>query len=1133
VVEVQRRARDQSLTSSDLRTLLFVPIGGPGVSAARRTALDFVICNPQLARPVLWIHVQSTGLPAPVDRVRLAPSSTGPIFEAQVSLVINGRTVVSRWHKGQTKKAAKQRAHVDLITQLTEVPKAEAKRDAAPSEGPTPAAANSGVLDVPAPHRAVDDGTSDRTIRPAIAPRIRLREAPGAAPLPTVVQALCRGAGLVFDPGTAAGQAAFLCVLPDGQGGARKQPGSISSTLLLPGGELARLDCLRADLLELLPVLAGIDEVAWSDSTRLWSRVVRLALRMISQGRVLPTVAEARDPSDRQPTWRIGPVTAAMRDQVEAFAEELLLQPQRLRLDDQEGEEPDDPMDAVSACLDAVADRFVPAPGFRHLLGPVPFAAHVHHDDPITPLQDWADSIEDELDTEPAVPMILRIPEPHGDRPKALYVTLRLATLPDSPDTAVDAASVWTRREDFPGSSFDLRRRVARALRSAAAVFFPLRPLGAQPHPEALILTLGEVAELRGRAAQELLRAGIAVEWHKGWAADLSAHVLIGTGSAVPVGQGGFGLGEVLDRRWQITLDGVALTDDEMDYLAVQALPHVRLHNRWVLLDEDIRYRLRHRRLPPITARQGLLDALSSHATIDGATYACTTAGGLTALMDKLCASDEQLKASPAPVGLRKTTLHAYQQSGLNWLNRLTALGFGALLADDMGTGKTIIAIAFHLCRQSLNLGPTLVLCPTGLFQKWEKEVALHAPEVNVIRYHGPRRSLAGIKRNTIVLTNYELLCRDSEDLTARSWGLVIADEAQKIKNSETLVAQVARTLPAGARLALTGTPMENRADELWCLLDWCNPELFGTRQHFIAGYARPIERATTPEETEAARARLQQLLRPFIRRRLKTDPTLGLPLPPKQEITHTTALSKEQIGLLEGLMRDTQHQLRTCPGRGRYGELVLKLILGDRKICISPAHYKEEDFAACAADPDEAARRAPKLAKLDQLLRPVRERGERALVFTNFAVADRLIAAYLDARGYRTLVYDGSLNTPRKKKAVLDAFSAGEADVLVLTLQSGGVGLDIPHANHVIHYDRHWNPASEAQANDRVHRIGQKRDVHIHYLVSAGSIEERMAAMIERKRGLADAFLPTGELDYDKISADEIIALCTATPRP
>ncbi|WP_159000918.1 SNF2-related protein [Streptomyces sp. SBT349] len=1383
--DVEQRARARTLTPNELRTLLLIPIAGPGMPTARRTALEYVAQNPPLARSILGIHAQSSGLPQPQAICR----PRGAAFTAQAIVDIGGQRSESKWCTASSKKAAQQRAYVDVLEQLTSatstpvapadtgtgqdayayvdgdtlldllatcregrhpeliehvelrarsglltlrqiyalllIPRSKFWRQArlagldavaqttgaaaalldeycrrtglppvrlkpspsdkkgsytmqallaahealvasglcsgsteaaaaesaryellvrlgglaepaclpasggdaelitvfggrtalealeerartggisdltcqvtgttlparaqaecvvhsqrlrAPGRGPTPRAAREAAartlllmvnrrlaqgssppplppaveeptgLSIPAP-RHDHSGETDAAPRqlpkpplpvaerpaptpPAVPRQAPLRPAPVVAPAHLIAELLAAGADLALD-GREGGQTTFLCVLPD-----RKSPdhpgedARVVKTLLLPGGELAECTCLRVDLMDLVTHLALPAHEGWSSATTVWARVIRLALSLIARSQVYPALTEPGQHQGRQPTWRTGPWTPELWEETTALSADVARLPRCLQTRDAR-QEANEPLDEVRRCLDAIADRFVPAPGLCHLLGHVPFAAPVDYQDPITALQTWADDIEHDLDPQPIAEVTLRIPAPHRDQSTRLRATLRLAITPDGDET-VDATDVWEGRAKLPHLPPGLRQRTGRALRRAALIFPPLGPLGQQPRPGAFLISLADAAALRGNVGDELARLGITADWHDNWAGHLAAHAVVGTGTPAPVCAGTFGLGEVLDRRWQITLDGVALTDAEMDTLAAQALPCVRLHNRWVLLDEGIREHLRQRTLPPVGAREGMLDALLGTVTFDGTTYACNAADGLAELIEEMRNEDGH-HAATEPLGLSGTVLHPYQLSALNWLSRVTRLGFGAVLADDMGIGKTITALAFHLSRQHLGHGPTLVICPSSLVDNWHREIATRAPHTPVIRYAGPKRRLTGLRPDTIVITNYHLMGKDNAELAAHAWGLFIADEAQTIKNADTTTARTARTIPATTRLALTGTPIENRPDELWAILDWCNPELFSTRQGFLTRYARPLQQAGNPAHADEARTRVHQLLLPFVRRRLKTDPTLGLDLPPKRETTHTIALSREQIGLCEALHRDTFDQLRTCPNGKRRGELLLNLITSFRKVTNSPDHYAGTDPAAIAADVQAAAHRAPKLTALDTLLRNIRNNDESALVFTSYVVVGRLLCAYLTARGFRPLLFNGSLSRTQRN-GVLDALSAGAADVLVMTLRSGGLGLNITDANHVIHYDRNWNPALEAQANDRVHRIGQQRPVQVHYLVTAGSIEERITSMLAKKRNLADAFLPSGDLDLSKLRETELLALCTLTPRP
>ncbi|MFJ4532600.1 DEAD/DEAH box helicase [Streptomyces nigrescens] len=981
-----------------------------------------------------------------------------------------------------------------------------------------------------------------------------------------VWRAVARGAEVVFDSTDPGGGSCFLCcVLPSGSTSAQDGPSGalVTRELLLSGGEVVVTACGRVDVVDVLHVLAdGRTEVrqGWSASARLWSQVARLVLELVREGRLRPDVAAGLSLGVRRPLWRpiLGPEHVQF---VNEAARELARLP-RVLGDGEGGSTRRLPLDAgacVRSAVDLLVERFVPAPGHRFLLGHVPFAAQIQLPGPALALQEWADDLADELgnadeqgvvgeavlpsgpdvQSAEAMPMlVLCIGEPpvpghgagEGDVPQGqLRAELRLqrtrtADVSSGDRGSVGADEVWEGHPDF--STPGLPDRVGRTLRRAGREFAPLLQLGLQLRPHKLLLSLKDAALLRGELAVRLRQAGVEIEWDKEWAADLRIEAVVGTGSS-PVDDGGpIGLGEALDRRWQLTLDGEPLSARELALLTETAMPCVRLRNRWVLIDDSTREQA-SRPLPSVPARRALLEALYGQITLDGVTYACRPADGLRELLGHLQGTIPQapLTAPPGLVGLR---LHPYQEEALRWLVQVTTVGFGPMLGHEMGLGKTVMAIAFHLWwRANHTSRPTLVLCPKSLITTWKRALSAHAPGVPITVYDGPRRSLAKVGEDHVVLTTYPILRQDFAHLGARTWGLVIADEAQKLKNPATRTARLAQSLKSTTRLALTGTPMENCPEELWALLDWANPQLFGSCSDFTRRYVRPTS-SGPPQQAREAVERLHQLLAPFLLRRLKSDPALGLNLPPKRKIIHYVPLSSEQIGLCEALSRDTFRQIHTCPDQGRRGLLTLALIKDLKQICISPALYAKDPSETAAADPVEAATRAPKLALLHNILQPVRDAGEAALVFTTYRESISLIIHYLKARGFRALQYHGGMSAAQRTRAV-DDFAAGDATALVLTPQSGGIGLDLTRANHVLHIDRLWNPAHEAQANDRAHRPGQTRPVTVHHLIAKGSIEDRIRALLERKQELTDLFLPDGSLDLSRVTADELIALCGA----
>jgi SNF2 family DNA or RNA helicase len=478
----------------------------------------------------------------------------------------------------------------------------------------------------------------------------------------------------------------------------------------------------------------------------------------------------------------------------------------------------------------------------------------------------------------------------------------------------------------------------------------------------------------------------------------------------------------------------------------------------------------------------------------------------------------------PAPPGLA-ATLRDYQRQGFTWLDTVTSLGLGACLADDMGLGKTVTLIALHLHRASRRLGPTLVVCPTSLLGNWEAEVHRFAPGVAVRRFHGGRRSLDDLDSTQarpdpgFVLTTYGTLRRDAATLAAVPWGLVVADEAQHVKNARSATARALRTVPSAARVALTGTPVENNLTELWSILDWATPGLLGSRQAFRKVWAGPIESGLEPTKAR----QFAGLIGPFLLRRRKTDPGIAPELPEKTETDHLLGLTREQVVLYETFVRDTMARIERADEQTRRG-LVLKLLTGLKQICNHPAHFLKQSGGRLRG-------RSEKLELLDELVGTVLAEDTSVLVFTQYVAMARLLEDHLSRSGVPHQFLHGG--TPvRQREAMVAAFQTGPAQggvpVFLLSLKAGGTGLNLTQADHVVHVDRWWNPAVEDQATDRAHRIGQTRAVQVHRMITQGTVEEKVAELLRRKRTLADAVLARGEAALTELSNDELLDLVT-----
>jgi SNF2 family DNA or RNA helicase len=386
------------------------------------------------------------------------------------------------------------------------------------------------------------------------------------------------------------------------------------------------------------------------------------------------------------------------------------------------------------------------------------------------------------------------------------------------------------------------------------------------------------------------------------------------------------------------------------------------------------------------------------------------------------------------------------------------------------------------------------------------------APDVPVRRYHGGGRHLRDVAADEIVLVTYGVVRRDSAELAGIGWGLVAADEAQHAKNPLSRTARELRALPAPARIALTGTPVENRLSELWSILDWTTPGLLGQLESFTRRIAVPVERYRDAEAT----SRFAALVRPFLLRRKKSDPGIAPELPPKTETDRIVPLTAEQVTLYEAVVRETMEAIERTEGIERAG-LVFKLLTALKQICNHPAQYLKQ--------PGPLAGRSGKLAAFDELADVILAGGESMLVFTQYTQMATLLQQHLDSRGVRSLFLHGGVPV-RRREEMVDQFQAGHAPVFLLSLKAGGTGLTLTRATHVLHYDRWWNPAVEDQATDRAYRIGQDRPVQVHRLIAEGTLEDRIASLLDTKRELADAVVGSGEGWIAELSDDELAGL-------
>jgi SNF2 family DNA or RNA helicase len=461
-----------------------------------------------------------------------------------------------------------------------------------------------------------------------------------------------------------------------------------------------------------------------------------------------------------------------------------------------------------------------------------------------------------------------------------------------------------------------------------------------------------------------------------------------------------------------------------------------------------------------------------------------------------------------------------------------------------MGLGKTIqfIALMLHLQENEVLEKPTLLVCPTSVLGNWEREVKRFGPSLKTLVHHGDKRSQGkafakAVKDKHLVITSYSLVYRDIKHLQAVDWQGIILDEAQNIKNSDAKQSQAVRQLESQFRVALTGTPVENRLAELWSIMDFLNPGYLGPKNFFQRRFAVPIERYGDTDSLKT----LRSLVQPFILRRLKTDRSIIQDLPEKQEMTVFCGLTSEQAALYQKLVDQSLVDIESAEGIQRRG-MILALITKLKQVCNHPILFKGLE----ANDRDEvgngksaAALRDPsslpdysslhahsgKLQRLEEMLEEVLLEGDRSLIFTQFAQWGKLLQRYLEQQFQREVFFLYGNTSKNQREAMVDRFQNDPQAprIFILSLKAGGVGLNLTRANHVFHFDRWWNPAVENQATDRVFRIGQTRNVQVHKFVSTGTLEERIHELIESKKALSEQVVGTGENWLTELDTDAL----------
>lgn len=574
-------------------------------------------------------------------------------------------------------------------------------------------------------------------------------------------------------------------------------------------------------------------------------------------------------------------------------------------------------------------------------------------------------------------------------------------------------------------------------------------------------------------------------------------------------------MGDLLDFNWQVAVGNVFLSPEEFDRLLGHASGLLRFKEQYVYIDETGMAKLQKVLNAPPKIKPGELLQAALSGEYNGAPVE------LTDEVRELIRQFTSQSVIPLPEGIN-AQLRPYQERGYSWMYRNMKIGFGSIIADDMGLGKTLQVITLLLKMKeegALYKKKALVVVPTGLLHNWQSEVKRFAPQLTTGVYHGTARDLKDddCKNADIILSTYGVVRSDAYILKKQKWQVLVIDEAQNIKNSDTAQSKAIHSIPADCHIAMSGTPVENRLSEFWSIIDFTNKGYLGSAKDFSDSYAKPIQKYGDSRVAE----RFRKVTAPFMMRRLKTDKSIISDLPDKIERNELALLTPDQVALYQETVNKCMAVIEGLEGEDsqtlfkRQG-LILQMMLALKQICNHPTQYLKDNRMDAAL--------SGKTEMLLDMLRSIIDANEKVLIFTQFREMGDLLQHFIRTTlDEEPMFYHGGCSLKQRQEMV-DRFQNNRNDrIFILSLKAAGTGLNLTAATHVIHYDLWWNPAVEAQATDRAYRIGQHKNVQVHRFITQNTFEERIDAMIQEKKHLADLTVSTGENWIGKLSNKEL----------